>query len=249
MRLARDGLREIAIAGATVGLGGVGAAWAALTVSPWWWFASVLLLVVFGYVLAFFRDPDRTIPSESGLVVSGADGTVTEITRLDQHEGIDGPAVRIGVFLSLFDVHVNRSPCAARVVRCDYQPGEFLDARHPECGQRNEAMTILFEPTQPGARGPIIGRQIAGLVARRIICRVGPGDRLERGERFGMIKFGSRTEVIMPDGPEVKVAVQLGDKVRGGSTILVRVEAVERDGKTASTTDRRAEQQQAAATD
>ncbi len=249
MTLARDGLREIAIAGATVGLGGVGAAWAALTVSPWWWVAAVPLLVVFAFVLAFFRDPDRTIPSESGLVVSGADGTVTEITRLDQYEGIDGPAVRIGVFLSLFDVHINRSPCAARVVQCDYQPGEFLDARHPECGQRNEAMTIRLEPTQPGARGPIIVRQIAGLVARRIICRVGPGDLLERGQRFGMIKFGSRTEVIMPDGPEVKVAVQLGDKVRGGSTILVRVGAVEHEGGAGPSADRRAEQKQVAATD
>jgi len=249
MRLARDGLREIAIAGATVGLGGVGAAWAALTVSPWWWFASVPLLVVFGYVLAFFRDPDRSIPSETGLIVSGADGTVTEITRLDQYEGIDGPALRIGVFLSLFNVHINRSPCAARVVRCDYHPGEFLDARHPECGQRNEAMTIRLEPTQTDARGPIIVRQIAGLVARRIICRVGPGDLLERGQRFGMIKFGSRTEVIMPDGPEVKVAVRLGDKVRGGSTILVRVGAAEHQDNAASSPDRRAERKQSAATD
>lgn len=225
MTLARDGLREIVIAGLTVGLGGAVAAWAALTISPWWWLAAVPLLVLWVFVLAFFRDPHRTIPVEPGLLVSAADGTVTEITELDRYDGIDGPAVRVGVFLSLFNVHVNRSPCAVRVVRTDYEPGEFLDARHPDCGSRNEAMTLLLEPAEEGIPGPIVVRQVAGLVARRIVCRVGPGGRLGRGERFGMIKFGSRTEVIVPAVPELMVAVRVGDQVKGGSSVLIRVAA------------------------
>ncbi|MFQ5424725.1 MAG: phosphatidylserine decarboxylase [Phycisphaerae bacterium] len=223
MILARDGLRELILSSLTLGSGGGLAAWAAITGSPWWWLAAGPLLALWLFTLAFFRDPDRTIPTEPGRLVSPADGTVTEVTRLPESEGFEGPAVRIGIFLSLFNVHINRSPCAGRVIRTDYRPGEFLDARHPESGVRNEAMTIRIEP-DADVPGPIIVRQVAGLVARRIVCRVAAGDRVTRGGRFGLIKFGSRTELILPDRPEVRAVVRVGDRVRGGSSVLVHVE-------------------------
>ncbi len=223
MILARDGLRELLLSSLTLGLGGSLAAEAAITGSPLWWLAAGPLLALWLFTLAFFRDPHRTIPADPDRLVSPADGTVTEVTRLPDCEGFKGPALRIGIFLSLFNVHINRSPCAGRVIRTDYRPGEFLDARHPESGIRNEAMTIRIEPNA-GVPGPIIVRQIAGLLARRIVCRVAAGDRVTRGGRFGLIKFGSRTELILPDRPEVRAVVRVGDRVRGGSSVLVRVE-------------------------
>lgn len=222
MTIARDGLREIALSTATLGLAAAAATWAAVAASPWWWIAAVPLAVLWLFTIAFFRDPNRAIPAEPRLLVSPADGRVTEVTYLDQYEGIDGPALRIGIFLSIFNVHVNRSPCEARVVSTHHQPGEFLDARHPESGVRNEAVTIVMEP-ENAVPGPLVVRQVAGFLARRIVCRLKTNDRVKRGERFGLIKFGSRTELILPHGPELKPAVQVGDVVKGGSTVLIRI--------------------------
>lgn len=140
---------------------------------------------------------------------------------LDHHEAIGGPAIKIGVFLSLFNVHVNRSPCSGRVRSLLHKPGAYLDARHPESGSRNESNTVLIDPEAP-MPGPIEVRQVAGLVARRIICHAKVGDHMPIGMRFGMIKFGSRTEVIIPRRAETQVVVQVGDKVQGGLTILAR---------------------------
>lgn len=220
MSIARDGLREISISTVIcLGLAGV-AGWAALNQSPWFWAMSAVFAGLWLFSVAFFRDPHRDIPAGDGLLVSPADGKVTEITKLDHHDLVKGPAVRISIFLSVFDVHINRSPCAGRVIASNYQAGEFLDARHPECGVRNEANTIVIEPAE-GTGGPVVVRQIAGLIARRIICRLSPGDRLDRGQRIGLIKFGSRTELVVPASAGFTPAIQVGQYVRGGATVLM----------------------------
>jgi len=224
MRIARYGVKEILIATATVGLCGTAATWAALAVSPWYWGPALSLLVVWLFTIAFFRDPRRRVPEEEGVLVAPADGKVTEITRLEQYEGIDGPAIRIGIFLSIFDVHINRAPCAGRIVKTEYHRGEFLDARHPESGMRNEANTFVIEP-DAGTESPIgsiVIRQIAGVIARRIVCSIRPGDVVQRGQRVGMIKFGSRTELIVPAGCGLELAVAVDDRVRAGATVLMK---------------------------
>jgi phosphatidylserine decarboxylase len=152
--------------------------------------------------------------------VSPADGTIAEVTELDHYSFFDGPAVRIGIFLSIFNVHVNRAPRAARVVEMDYKPGEFLNALNPESAIRNEYIWIGLEEIGAPERRLAV-RAISGLIARRIVCILKPGQEVQRGEKFGMIKLGSRTELILPrDAVEVSVAV--GDKVQAGSSILAR---------------------------
>ncbi|MBU0718977.1 MAG: phosphatidylserine decarboxylase, partial [Planctomycetes bacterium] len=169
----------------------------------------------------FFRDPVRVRAYEPGDFCSPADGRVTEITELDHHEAIDGPAVRIGIFLSIFNVHINRAPCSGRVRALAYRAGEFLDARHPESGRRNESNTVLIDPDEP-LPGPVEVRQVAGTVARRIICHLATDQHVPIGARFGMIKFGSRTELIIPRLESTEVKVEVGDRVRAGLTILAR---------------------------
>jgi phosphatidylserine decarboxylase len=221
MGIAREGIREIVIAAGVCTAAAAAGAWGALSVSPLFWIAVILCMDLWFFVVLFFRDPDRAVPTEPGLLVSPADGKVTDIESLPRYPGIDGPALRIGIFLSIFDVHVNRSPCAGRILRTQYKPGEFLDARHPRCGERNEAKTIIIEPREsPG--GPVIVRQIAGLIARRIICRVREGDSVGRGDRIGLIKFGSRTELIVPTAANLKAAVRINDRVHGGATVVLR---------------------------
>ena len=212
MEFAREGIREMLIA--TVGLG-------VLTALAVWqyWPAAVLPVVLWVLVMAFFRDPRRVALFARGELCSPADGKVTEIMRLDHHEKIGGPAVRIGIFLSIFDVHANRSPCRGRVVSVTYSRGRFLDARNPKSGRLNESNTVLIDPNPPVA-GPIIVRQIAGFLARRITCKIMEGDDVMIGERFGMIKFGSRTELILPDRAETEIKTWVGQSVRAGITVL-----------------------------
>lgn len=212
--IAKEGLREIAIA--TIVL-------ATLAAGCWMWIwpLTVVPVVLWVWVLMFFRDPARGGSFQLGDLCAPADGTVTEITELDDFEPIGGPAVRIGIFLSLFNVHINRAPCAGKVRTVTYKAGEFLDARHAESGSRNEANTLLIDPDEP-MPGPIQVRQVAGLVARRIICHAREGDRVSLGERFGLIKFGSRTELVIPRLETTLIKVALGDKVRAGVTVMVR---------------------------
>jgi phosphatidylserine decarboxylase len=220
--LARDGLRELLICTALLGGGAGVSAWAALAVSPWFWMAAVPLSALWLFTVAFFRDPQRSVPDGPGLFVSPADGRVTEVSRLENHEHIGGPALKISMFLSIFNVHVNRTACDGRVIRTEYQPGEFLDARAPECGIRNENNTIVIEPGG-GLPGPVIVRQVAGMVARRIVCKVGAGDILRRGQRIGLIKFGSRTDLVVPAVEGLEAIVRVGDSVKGGSSVLMRL--------------------------
>jgi phosphatidylserine decarboxylase len=172
------------------------------------------------FVLYFFRDPRRDIPAEPGLVVSPADGKIVEIADVDAPEFLGEPAVKIGIFLSVFNVHVNRAATDGRVVRLRYQPGKFLNALRPSSAEENERMEIfLVEPDPPHRR--YVVRQIAGAIARRIVCTLRPGQEVARGERFGMIKFGSRTEILLPRAG-FEVSVRIGQKVRGGQTVLGR---------------------------
>lgn len=212
--IAKEGLREISLATIVLAALGAGAGYVA-------WPLAIPFVVVWGWVLSFFRDPRRVRTYAPGDICSAADGTVTEIATLDHHDAVDGPAIRISCFLSLFNVHVNRSPCTGKVRSLLHKPGAYLDARHPDSGTRNESNTVLIDPDAP-MPGPIEVRQVAGLVARRIICNVKVGEHMPIGYRFGLIKFGSRTEVIIPRRAETQVAVQVGDKVRGGLTILAR---------------------------
>jgi len=197
------------LASAIVFLIWLGGMWPWVAIVP----AGLLALVIF-----FFRDPFRKIPSDPAVFVAPADGKVVEISRLPRYDFLDGPAIRIGVFLSLFDVHVNRAPYGGRVLATDYQPGKFLNAMSERSIDNNEFLWIGFEEPEPPGRKFAV-RQVAGLVARRIVCDLRPGMTVRRGARFGMIKFGSRTELILP-AEDVTVRVQLGDRVRGGSTIL-----------------------------
>jgi phosphatidylserine decarboxylase len=212
--IAKEGIREISIATLLLG---------ALAVGLGWLYGPLAILpgIVWIWVLSFFRDPKRQGHFAAGELCSAADGRVTEITELAHYEPLDGPAVRIGAFLSIFNVHINRSPCTGTVRAILHQPGKFLDARHEDSGRLNESNTLLIDPDPP-VRGPIEVRQVAGKIARRIICHARPGDRLRSGERFGMIKFGSRTEVIIPRVEGTKLLVKVGDVVRAGLTVLAR---------------------------
>ncbi len=173
-------------------------------------------------VLYFFRNPSRRVPQAPGVWVSPADGTIAEITPLAHDEFVGGPAVRIGIFLSIFNVHLNRSPAAARVIALRYSPGEFLNALRPESAVRNENMWIGLEEAAPPHRRFVV-RQISGAIARRIVCELRPGEVVPRGHVFGMIKLGSRTELIVPKEPGLEVKVRVGQKVKAGETIVLEM--------------------------
>src|SRR5215468_8238207 len=182
--------------------------------SAWaFWFFVLLLLCT----VAFFRDPERAAPADPNLVLAAADGTVMDIVQLDENEVLKSKTRRIGIFLSIFDVHTNRAPIDGRVVYRRHRPGLFVDARRPDCSEKNELMTWAFE----NPRVTVVVRQIAGAIARRIVAWANVGDELKKGDRFGMIRFGSRTELYLPLAAEVLVKV--GDHVLGGSTIVARL--------------------------
>ncbi len=176
----------------------------------------LLELVLTIFVFYFFRDPERAVPEDPAIVVSAADGLVVGVEEYEEPDFHLGPMLRISVFLSVFDVHVNRAPVAGEVKSTVYKAGSFLDVRHPDSSTRNECRSWWIETPD----GPVAVRQIAGLVARRIVAWADEGSALERGQRFGMIRFGSRTEVFLPIGctPLVKV----GDRVAGAATPIAR---------------------------
>lgn len=163
----------------------------------------------------FFRNPTRVIPQGPGLVVAPGDGTVIAIEEEFEPRFIKDRSVRLTIFLNVLDVHVNRIPCEGVVEDIQYQPGAFLVASKPEATLKNE-QNALFLLTAQGAR--VLCVQVAGLIARRIVCWLSPGDRVARGERFGLIRFGSRMDTFLPLGTALKVAV--GDRVKGGETIV-----------------------------
>jgi phosphatidylserine decarboxylase len=178
-------------------------------------------VVLFLAVAAFFRNPCRRIPANPLLIISPADGTIKDIVEVDDFNlpPFNGPAVRIGIFLSVFNVHVNRAPAEMTVEKVSYREGEYLDARDEGAVQRNEAMTISGTAVADDKTFPVAVRQISGAIARRIVCPVKPGEKLKKGEIYGMIKFGSRTELYLPVG-RAEINVKVGDKVSGGSSVL-----------------------------
>ncbi|MEZ5362998.1 MAG: phosphatidylserine decarboxylase [Bryobacterales bacterium] len=175
------------------------------------WGAPFFLLAAF--CLYFFRDPERAIPA-GDVVVSPADGKVVHMRPTP------GGGVRISIFLNIFNVHVNRSPIGGRVTGVEYKTGSYLMAHKELASDENEQNTLTIDPDRPGMQ-PVIVKQIAGLVARRIVCYKKIGDRVEKGERFGLIKFGSRADVFL--GPEWQPTIQVGEKVAGGSSILAKL--------------------------
>ena len=182
--------------------------------TPW---LALLFLVLIGYTFAFFRDPDRRAPADPAIVVAAADGVVVEIAELEESEVVKGTMRRVAIFLSVFDVHTNRAPIAGRIIYRQHHEGLCLDARNPDCSVKNEAMTWAFE--NPDAT--LVVRQITGAIARRIVGWSQVGERVEKGARFGMIRFGSRTEVYLP--LNATVLVKVGDRVAGGATAIARL--------------------------
>ena len=185
------------------------------------WFVSLWLslifLALFLFTIAFFRDPNRPVPAGPNLIVAPADGRVRDIVELDEKEILKAKTRRVGIFLSIFDVHTNRAPIDGRIVYRQHHAGLCLDARDPNCSEKNEAMTWAFE----NPRGTIVVRQLTGAIARRIVAWANVGDELKKGERFGMIRFGSRTELYLP--LDAEVLVKTGDHVSGGSTVIARL--------------------------
>lgn len=176
--------------------------------NPLWAIIPSLLAAFF---LWFFRDPERAIPQEPGALVSPADGKVTDVSTVTSG---NEKQTRISIFLSVFDVHVNRSPIAGVIRDIRYQRGKFLDARSKDCADQNEQNIVTME----GDGQRVVFKQIAGLLARRIVFYPKLGDRLERGQRVGLIKFGSRTDVLLD--ASARVTVRIGDRVKGGATVL-----------------------------
>ncbi len=183
---------------------------------------SVLAAVLI-WALMFFRDPLRRSPSDGNLLLAPADGRITDLAQVQENGFIGGSALRIGIFLSIFNVHINRAPCNVRVETVTYKKGSYKNAMNPQSGRVNESNNLdLVRTAAPQDR--LIVRQISGAVARRIVCRTAPGKELAGGEEFGMIKFGSRTELYVPLREDVKCLVRIGDKVRAGLTPLIRYE-------------------------
>ena len=185
----------------------------------WAWSVAPVLLAVF--FLWFFRDPQRAIPSEPGLIVSPGDGLVTETASISTP---DGPRKRISIFLSVFDVHVNRSPIAGVLSSVRYQKGKYLNAMNPSSADRNEQNIA----TVRGQGIEVTFHQIAGLLARRIVFNLREGDTVERGQRVGLIKFGSRVNILLP--AEAELRVKVGQRVKGGSSVLAAIKSASGDG-------------------
>lgn len=178
---------------------------------PW---SAVVPVALFLFIAYFFRNPKRQIPRVEGQILSPADGVVREIKVVEDDPFIGGPAIRLSIFLSLFNVHLNRAPVTGRVFVRHYRPGKYVPAFKSHASEVNERNLVGIA----SASGPVVVTQITGFLARRIVCWAKPGDFLEQGELFGLIKFGSCTELVLPSN--VVLTVQRGQKVKGGVTVV-----------------------------
>ena len=217
MLLTHHGRREWGFATAVLILLGMPAAYFGL------WWAVAILVLAWIVVAGFFRDPlgRRPTSDDPQDLVSPADGRISAVERVPAHEATGNePAIIVRIFLSVLDVHLNRAPCDATVESVIHRPGRYLDARSEESAKVNESNLIGLRTDD----GVLIGvRQVSGAIARRIVCPLAKGDRVVRAARFGMIKFGSTTELIVPDVPGTTVNVKIGDRTTGGVTILARI--------------------------
>ncbi|UCG49465.1 MAG: phosphatidylserine decarboxylase family protein [Phycisphaerales bacterium] len=185
--------------------------------------AELLLALALVWILSFFRDPRRDCPSDKNLVLAPADGRITDIESVVEEGFIGGAALRIGIFLSVFDAHINRAPCNARVAKVVYRQGRYTNAMNPESARVNESNDLgLVRRDAPTDR--VLVRQISGAIARRIVCDTVEGRDLAAGEKFGMIKFGSRTELYLAARENARCLARVGDKVKAGLTALARYE-------------------------
>jgi phosphatidylserine decarboxylase len=199
------------------------AAWS----SPLWLISLAMILPVGGLGVLFFRNPRRKIPDGPGILVAPADGRIVEVGTVVEEEYIAGPALKVSIFLSIFDVHLNRAPCSGRVEHLVHRDGQHLDARNPLCASQNERQSIGLARGEPwGAPGAkVLVRQISGAIARRIVCPLRAGQAVERGRLIGMIKYGSRTEILVSTPPGIarlEALVKVGEKVRAGESVLFR---------------------------
>ncbi len=195
----------------------IGTALALAGLAGWVGFASAatVALALAAFCAWFFRNPDRAIPEADGAIVSAGDGRVLSVEPVEDPEWLQGPATRIAIFLNVFNVHVNRTPIAGKVLAVKYEKGGFVNASLDKAGEHNERNSVCLEDGE-GRR--VAFRQIAGLIARRIVCYLQPGDAVGRGQIMGLIRFGSRVEILVPR--DARVVVKRGDRVRGGSSVV-----------------------------
>jgi len=225
--LVRWGWPQVGLVGAAAAAGSAGLGLLAARHSALWLLLLVPLAAASGLSVLFFRNPGRRIPAERGVLLAPADGRVVEVATVEEPEYLGGRALKVGIFLSIFDVHLNRAPCSGRVEYLRRRPGRFLDARNPRSSRENEAQAVGIRRDDSG--GPpgvkVLVRQVAGAIARRIICPLREDQPVERGRLLGMIKYGSRTELLVstpPGGRAPEVQVRLGDHVAAGETVLYR---------------------------
>jgi len=194
-------------------------------VLPLWAMISieVLLGAILIWILCFFRDPERSCPSDSNLLLAPADGRITDIEKVENKDFIGGAALRVGIFLSIFNTHINRAPCNVKVEKITYKKGKYKNALNPESARVNESNELWLTRTD-SPQDRLIVRQISGAIARRIVCDKIEGQQLTGGEKFGMLKFGSRTELYVTLRENAKCMVKIGDKVKAGLTPLIKYE-------------------------
>ncbi len=220
MTIARWGIQTIIVAALALGWGVY-----LLPPGPLRWAGIAVALFFWLFTVAFFRNPHRVPAGGPDCLIAPADGVVSDIGVVDEPDFIGGRALRVGIFLSVFDVHVNRSPADAEIRWAKYTPGRFLDARHPDATHANEANSLGLECRAPNAGLRLVVRQISGLIARRIVCTHGVGDAVTRGELYGMIRFGSRTELWLPADTPHRLVVAVGSRVKCGETVMIRLGA------------------------
>ena len=219
--LARAGLAEVVVTLAIAAvLVGIAAVVACATGVAWAWLGALPALVLAAFGLNFFRDPTRTPPTAPDALVSPSDGVVTAIETVDDPDFPGGRALRISVYLSPYDVHLNRAPRAARVTAIRYFPGRFVTARLEESSRVNEQLWVDLE--EPDGR-VIRVKQVSGALARRLVCWLAVGEQVRPGVRYGMIKYGSRADVLVTPGPDVAVTVAVGERVWAGETVMMRL--------------------------
>ena len=227
MKLAKYGRREWLGGGVVALVPAAAGAFAGLHGHPVVGGTVCMLAVLCWLALAaFFRVPNRTVTAEPGVLLAPADGVVRDIETVSDHgiemfQGLE--MVRIGIFLSVLDVHVNRAPCRWTVEYKKYREGRYLDARDPRCARENESLVLAGTGSVQEHGFPVAVRRVSGAIARRIVCEPEPGTLLEKGEIYGMIKFGSRTELYFPTGKGIAPAVEAGQTVRSGITVLARI--------------------------
>lgn len=218
--LARAGLAEVLVTTAGCALAAAGIAFAAAAADHWApWLGMLVVAAVWLQALWFFRDPTRVAPADPDALVAPCDGIVTHIHEVADDDFPGGRALRISVYLSPWDVHLNRIPRPGRVVAVRYLPGAFLNARHRDCAIRNEQLWL--DIAEPDGRTVRV-KQISGAMARRLVCWVRLDEAVTPGERYGMIKYGSRADVLVPPGPDIRVAVAIGERVWAGTTVMLR---------------------------